>query len=1847
MAPLTILLLLGCAAVPAVDSSLHDQLDEQLKQTKIEIAKLYFQESPPVQKKLYDVQWNSPWRKSFDKERPFVVNALNKIFFVEGSRVATFPADSLPSDRTSLGEVNLRRDNGSIKFIRSVVWKTVLYLLVCYSSDAQSSPCDLYTGAEGLRLKHRQTIQHKGLPMDASFFVRENRLYLVVADNSGWFAVPSLIYHWRGTYMDTVAEALTTAAVSVATFKHRDSTIIVFAQNSQLVPNIGSVVYEFKETGTSRIQFLPTVDPVSVHYYDHAGFSFIFLMNKRKPSNLFWWDGQELLDWQQVPEISAPSSIHVAAVNGDTFFLVGNANQLQLYKFENASECALLSSTKLLDGEAVVDVQVRTEKSKATAALVTVNRDAVYSVASWEVDIKEIPSDQLTEEPDVLSEHLLDLVKVLERRMSLADEAQSSWPSLVPADENLTSSHPVTIPNLILESGIVENINFFVSGDVIAPRDLEAGLNDLVHEIDETLMMSENLLTTDNINSFSGNLVVSDSAFIEQLEIDKIEIDFLNDVAVRPNTESNVAGGSSALRGNTVEHDIEIESLCGVPFKYWALNNGSSGMEINLEASDIEFSNDTVQLRSDVSLAELNVKMINDLVVDEFLDELFIIDRNQRIRGDLVYSNTFQAYNLTTRTLNNRSIDDYMTASTNQTFDRFSVKSLQLDRLIAESINGVPVSEAARVSQRNTIEGKLKLNKLHVTEKIMSKKELKLPKSRQVQIYYNVTIHTDLKVKVLDMDRYTRILLDGEEVDLGNVFKDSWTRSTDQEIPGDVAFENDVTIDRLSAERLNGFAEREFLYTDAAVIPESFGNLLFRDVEVDDVFSTEGEDGALFDDAPESLTIRGGLHLTHLRADKLFAERFNGLPVSGDRTQNFSKTMDFSAIRAKRVNVDQLYFRSFNGEDRDAFMKRAENGQNDRSISFHKSPRFSAENLRVERINGIEMGKLKLWENILRSGLKNLTIDGDLTVEDLRVRRIDGQAPEVYLRNMAEGDVVFDSEKTIDELIVQNATLRLVNGHGVNDLFKGVFSRSKEQIVPGQFSFNRMSAGNAVVRFINDRDSSGLRWIDEPLFFGDVTFDDLSVNNVATRTVNGREIHELYDNLLNVPAKTIDRLTVHGDIFWNAASSSPTSLSSLFKNAVTRTTDQSIHGDVVFEENVSVSTANGEWKDIDRIRAIVTDAVKDHEGDIEVTGQKTFKNNLRVNSLSVTGDMAVPMVNDIDVVEFNNTVARRDQDETITGHLTFDAEVAINELLVNDTAHNIPLQGVVRATDVLPPNVHFKNLVVLRGVYLKNLDGVDFDEFLKDRVTIHGDHDVTADVQFNGVVEVTGNATVTRINGIDPADLILNGVEGTQVISGSKTFAENLQVKGDVETSLLNGVDISSEYSSGVQNDEDVEITGDLVFESTVKVPEDVTVSGLVNGMNLATILDELKEETQRTLRTLKQNEMEIDESIAWSSKTAENLRNIFMYLETEEKLKIVVPNARAADVAYYEETTKLNIFGEEAGPLCGLSSNCSCPTEYVAELTENGCSVWRTNGSTTVRNYHELHSTFGVNVITNTVSSGPGCTLANGEDEFTTISWMKPGMMDTGDVLANVKETSFKIRGFLKDATVFMTDDNAAFVVLAIYYDSSRASHLTDSLVYKIDFEKNSLSLHQKLPTDGAWDVEVFKLNYRYVYLLLGCFGNSETSFLYRLDGTTSQFVTLRAFGGRTRNVKSLAQEKDQFILLDDYDTNAVNVFYYDPEFDNFYNYQSLFHDSRVNGIACFYADDPGHSDSFVIVTTENDYFYIYEYMFAQKFRMTVHHRMDDLQIMVPFSYAGGRYIFAGTSVNSTILRIVEQGPH
>lgn len=46
-----------------------------------------------------------------------------------------------------------------------------------------------------------------------------------------------------------------------------------------------------------------------------------------------------------------------------------------------------------------------------------------------------------------------------------------------------------------------------------------------------------------------------------------------------------------------------------------------------------------------------------------------------------------------------------MNTVTDQNFKKFIIRKLQVENLYADSINGVPVSEAARISTENIIKG--------------------------------------------------------------------------------------------------------------------------------------------------------------------------------------------------------------------------------------------------------------------------------------------------------------------------------------------------------------------------------------------------------------------------------------------------------------------------------------------------------------------------------------------------------------------------------------------------------------------------------------------------------------------------------------------------------------------------------------------------------------------------------------------------------------------------------------------------------------------------------------------------------------------------------------------------------------------------------------------------------------------------------------------------------------------------------------------------------------------------------------------------------------------------------------
>lgn len=223
-----------------------------------------------------------------------------------------------------------------------------------------------------------------------------------------------------------------------------------------------------------------------------------------------------------------------------------------------------------------------------------------------------------------------------------------------------------------------------------------------------------------------------------------------------------------------------------------------------------------------------------------------------------------------------------------------------------------------------------------------------------------------------------------------------------------------------------------------------------------------------------------------------------------------------------------------------------------------------------------------------------------------------------------------------------------------------------------------------------------------------------------------------------IPAKNIDLLEVYENISWDTPLNNPASISYLLNNAVTKDRDQIITGKVSFEKDVRAWAVSGNYTEIEQIRRIILDAVIDDGDHIEINGTKFFKEDFIVDNLTVHGDLGIVKINNVNILEFNDSVFKQDREDTIVGPLTFFADVTVEKLYVNDSDLNASVNAAVRSNDVMPDNIFFEDLEVRGDVYLQNLDGINFDNFIKDRVTLSGNHDISCDVRFNGVVTVTG-----------------------------------------------------------------------------------------------------------------------------------------------------------------------------------------------------------------------------------------------------------------------------------------------------------------------------------------------------------------------------------------------------------------------------------------------------------------------------------------------------------------------------
>ncbi|KAF7388075.1 hypothetical protein HZH66_010842 [Vespula vulgaris] len=1810
---------------------LNEYLSEKLREAKVNIAKSHIEASQTVFVNNYNVSWLKSWDTIWDTNPPLIINTFNQMLFAHtNGTMDIFMNGSTSSKVFKFKEKSTIGQGYFIKFVRTIKWKTTLYLFLCYNIGW----CSLYTGNDITDLIHRQHVIYSKL-IDACFFTKANRLYLILVDNI------SVIYHWAGTYMDIYTNIMTSSAVSVTTFKYKQSVIIIFAQNSKSDSIVTSTVYEFKENTIDIIQFLPTNKPMSIHHYTCNNHHFVLMINKMQVSSVYLWDGTELLKWIDIPEIRTFYSMQTVYLQDGTYFIVAHNDVVELFKLLNMANYVSLSVRKLNNNRNIVDMQALNNGYETiTLILTTLSYDGLYFVEIWDLNVKNKTYHENKQMvTDTTRECLSEIVRILQNRLFVIRKFESFMLySNYSIKNNSYVFDTLEYPSVILKSGVVEKIDLFVEEEVFTPSELRKNLDDLESKIESLLKRSLNILRPNTKNNLYGVINITGDAFFKEMVIDTISIDKLNNVSYRSNNlislKDDQQFASSLNADNIIVHNLKVNSLCGIPHQYWAtIENKDEKILVSENDSTRKLYENSILVHSNISIPNLKVKKINEIDMEQLIDQLFIIGGNQTITGNITYQYV-EVKNLKTKMYNGVSSTLLMTNAFDQNFQELYIKTLEVDSLHVEYINGIPISEFAMKSRENVISGEVILDKMEVTEMLIMDSDAKMSIIPPSQIYDSVVISGDIAVKKIDFEENGKLIMDNLKVKPREIFHNMWTKSTDQTIRNDVSLDFGVTIDRLETKYLNGFTEEEFLYTTVEKIPSIFTNLHFKNLHINDVFHVNETKLNSIDVHQDRIIIRGDLHVQKLQLHHLITDYYNNISVDIilNNTGNLKLSED---INLPAISVERAIVREFNLE----FL-------NDRAVSPYlkipikvneteliRTPKFRAEEITIENFNGKNISYLIELENVtIADIMEEIIIENDLVLsEELEVIRIANYSAEMYLKKIALQNISLPTGM-MEELIVQNITMDFLEGFRVDTLPSSIFSKIGSQKIPGRFTFHTIRADNMEANYINGLDTSKLMWIDEPLIFeGNVTFTDLFVDNdVSVGSLNGYDTQQLYQSPISLTSTNLHNLSVSGHISWENSNQSTESLSHLFEKALRKDTPQEIVGDI---------------EGIDEIRNIIEDAVFENSEKIVLSGQKVFQNNLTMNTLKTQDVIDIVTINGINIIELNASVVNKYEKNIVTGPIEFLNEVIIDNLVFNDTLHDTLNTDLVLSNQILPNNTYIKNLVVIGDIFLKRIDDVDFNEFVENRVTLSKDHVISSDIQFQGRVEVTGNAMIKKINGIDTSDLVINSLQTTQIISGKKTYINDLKVNNNVEIPLINGINLNEEFSNSVLNDENVIITGDLIFQSHVDIPKNIIVSGLVNGVNVSDLVNDLDHLENHSISALKENTAFIEHAILNETSIIKSLPSVFAYLEEEDRLKIEVPTVKKIDVVMFDSILKLNMYAEQNGSFCGLPEKCSCSLQYVAELTKNDSRVWRCNNISIVKHFYKPNNLFGIDVTTSSVSYNAQCSRNETDLEVTTISWMSNEKLGTANIIKE-RYSIIEAMGFLKDSKTFIHNDQV-YITLAIYYDPTTKKHDTNSFIYKLNLKNESLTLHQEIRTNGASALEILQINNN-VYIVIACDGNTKMgSLIYKLDSITSMFVLLRRFPGKSNCVKSLSNDDDYFIMINDLDMNALNIYYYDYKFDNFYHYQSFFYDSPINEIQSFYIGEIVNNDGYVIVTTEDGQFYVYEYMFVGKFQRKIVHQIDGLQTVVPFHYDQYHYLLFGTKTNTTIMRIVQLGLH
>ncbi|XP_042894169.1 uncharacterized protein LOC122267999 [Penaeus japonicus] len=825
----------------------------------------------------------------------------------------------------------------------------------------------------------------------------------------------------------------------------------------------------------------------------------------------------------------------------------------------------------------------------------------------------------------------------------------------------------------------------------------------------------------------------------------------------------------------------------------------------------------TVDGNVDVSLINnVDMKELNNLVVKKSGD--------YSLSGDVTYqSNLGVTGTLTSPKLNGIDVSNIVDLQTDHITGNYTFTNVNVDTAInSNNINGIDTNvDVVTIDADETVLGKFEHGRGDMGTIIVYVIGREATRARsvnghQMEDFLSVTgvqtINGTYNFQGLILVDGNLAIKDGEKidgVDVSEVNKNLVTLSDDQDIEAKTSFTGKLTLNDLVLNgNLNGWNVKDDLTRLDLSLPHT-GSLTFVDKTTATSLKLSNSNLVV-----QSLN---GLNVENAKADLVLVNEDASIAGSLKFTSSVSaKSLDVSGT-VDNVDMGDLVSRSLKKNSATA---QSVSG----AISVNKGVDFG-QNPSLGVVNG------KDWTTHL------------------------AKVVPVNYNGVISGRKTFSQPLSISG----NFNPTTLNGFDVAQLASRILTKGTNQNVAGKYTINGdITANNVVADQIDGVLASNLLLMDESsVVAGTVSFaDNLVVGDLTSESgiLDGCNLVQLNQTTvwrnvngdvempftLNVGNLLVEKDATVNDAF-QAGTVSKTDVFHFLDSLVLKSTDQQISGEVEFLTDLSVSTLVTDTMDNVEVDKLYDTTVMDNEDSVincDVTFTKLLTiNQLKTNTMYGLGAQGI-LVDTINVTDVNeHAVHLTGGPYLITGDKTFNNGIGTGKLSVVGSLDGVPVDDLVVLSNHKrhADNLSFKAPIQIKGDLQVDglVDNVDLEQLLSDRIKLDASETLSSSTTFGGM-KVEGNLLVETIDDVKVSEIVFKSGRANQVIEGDKTFSGGLHVVGEVQSPVINGVDILHLNDNIVRQDKTATITKELVFEESVSSQAPILIQGNINGFDLS-----------------------------------------------------------------------------------------------------------------------------------------------------------------------------------------------------------------------------------------------------------------------------------------------------------------------------------------------------------------------------------------------------------------------------